>query len=155
MIDDIAGATLDKVKQFTVGFGRAGDEPAAKGSGVPVKYGGMIGILTCAHVDRFLRKSKQPIGLVRLNRGLIDQFGTLNMEEVYTYAAASRRSEYGRGAADRDAAKPQTISLFLTPRTLSTASATWCGHLRLISGRVISSLRRVIPASRRVGGRRS
>jgi hypothetical protein len=31
--------------------------------------------------------------------------------------------EYGRGAADRDSAKLQTISLFLTPRTLSADNA--------------------------------
>ena len=36
-----------------------------------------------------------------------------------TNSPSSRSREYGRGAADRDSAKLQTISLFLTPRTLS------------------------------------
>jgi len=36
MPKEVADAVLDKVKQFTIGFGRAGDDPAAKGSGVPV-----------------------------------------------------------------------------------------------------------------------
>ena len=43
--------------------------------------------LTCAHVDKYLRELKQPVGLVRLNRGLAQQFGTLNMDEVFSYAA--------------------------------------------------------------------
>ena len=85
--DDVADATLDKVKHFTIGFARAGEEPAAKGSGVLIRSGEVTGILTCAHVDKLLRKSKQPIGLVRLNRRLTEQFGTLNMDEVNTYAA--------------------------------------------------------------------
>jgi hypothetical protein len=53
MREEIADAVLDKVKHFTVGFGRAGDEPAAKGSGVLIKHGELHGILTCAHVDKF------------------------------------------------------------------------------------------------------
>jgi hypothetical protein len=64
MTDDdslkIADATLNKVKQFTVGFGRAGEKPAAKGSGVLVKQGELTGILTCAHVAAHLRELKQP-----------------------------------------------------------------------------------------------
>ena len=44
-------------------------------------------MLTCAHVDKHLRKLQQPVGLVRLNRGPTEQFGTLNMEEVDCYAA--------------------------------------------------------------------
>jgi hypothetical protein len=71
---DVAHAVLDKVKQFTIGFARAGEEPAAKGTGVLVKHGDLHGILTCAHVDDLLRRSKQPVGLVRLNRGLAQQF---------------------------------------------------------------------------------
>ncbi len=85
--DAVADATLDKVKHYTIGFARAGEEPAAKGSGVLIRSGQLTGILTCAHVDKLLRKSKQPIGLVRLNRRLTEQFGTLNMDEVDTYAA--------------------------------------------------------------------
>jgi hypothetical protein len=87
MPQDIAGAVLDKVKQFTIGFGRAGDDPAAKGSGVLIKHGELHGILTCAHVDTYLRTLAQPIGLVRLNRGLAEQFGTLDMGDVFSYAA--------------------------------------------------------------------
>jgi hypothetical protein len=91
MTDDdsrkIADATLDKVKQFTIGFGRAGEKPAAKGSGVLVKQGELMGILTCAHVATHLRKLKQPVGLVRLNRGPAEQFGILNMQEVNSYVA--------------------------------------------------------------------
>lgn len=87
MREEIADATLDGVKQFTVGFGRAGDKPAAKGSGVLVKHGDLVGILTCAHVDTYLRSLKQPIGLVRLNRGSANQFGTLDLEEMFSYAA--------------------------------------------------------------------
>jgi hypothetical protein len=85
MLEEIADATLNKVKQFTVGFGRAGEEPAAKGSGVLVRHGELHGILTCAHVSNHLRDLKRPIGLVRLNRGPAEQLGTLNMEEVFSY----------------------------------------------------------------------
>jgi hypothetical protein len=87
MPKDVADAVLDKVKHFTIGFGRAGDTPAAKGSGVLIKQGELHGILTCAHVDKYLRELKQPVGLVRLNRGLAQQSGTLNMDEVLSYAA--------------------------------------------------------------------
>jgi hypothetical protein len=59
---------------------------------------------------------------------------------------SSRLSEYGRGAAEQVPAKLQTIWLFITPRTLSADSATWCGQWRLISGSVISPLRLVIAA---------
>ena len=78
---------LDKVKHFTIGFSRAGETPAAKGSGVLIKHGELHGILTCAHVDKYLRELKQPVGLVRLNRGLAQQAGTLSMDEVLSYAA--------------------------------------------------------------------
>ncbi len=65
MTDDdsrkIADATLNKVKQFTVGLGRAGEKPAAKGSGVLVKQGELTGILTCAHVATHLRELKRPV----------------------------------------------------------------------------------------------
>ena len=87
MPEDVADTVLDKVKQFTIGFARAGDTPAAKGTGVLIKHGELHGILTCAHVDKELRGLKQPVGLVRLNRGLAQQAGTLNMEEVLSYAA--------------------------------------------------------------------
>lgn len=87
MLEDVADAVLDKVKHFTIGFGRAGDTPAAKGTGVLIKRGEQHGILTCAHVDKYLRELKQPVGLVRLNRGLAQQFGTIDMEEVFSYAA--------------------------------------------------------------------
>jgi hypothetical protein len=85
--DGTADAALDKVRQFTIGFGTAGDTPAAKGSGVLVKQGELHGILTCAHVDKYLRELKQPVGLVRLNRGLAQQYGTLDMGDVFTHAA--------------------------------------------------------------------
>jgi hypothetical protein len=62
MPEDVADAVLDKVKHFTIGFGRAGDTPAAKGTGVLVKHGELYGILTCAHVDKHLRELKQPVG---------------------------------------------------------------------------------------------
>ena len=88
MHEEIADAILDKVKHFTIGFGRAGEEPAAKGSGVLIKYGELHGILTCAHVDKSLRELKKPVGLVRLNRGLAQQqSSTLRMDEVLSYAA--------------------------------------------------------------------
>ncbi len=87
MPEDVAGAVLDKVKHFTIGFGRAGDTPAAKGTGLLIRHGELHGILTCAHVDKYLRELKQPVGLVRLNRGLAQQFGTIDMEEVFSYAA--------------------------------------------------------------------
>jgi hypothetical protein len=38
MLEEISDAVLDKVKHFTVGFGRAGETPAAKGSGVLIKH---------------------------------------------------------------------------------------------------------------------
>jgi hypothetical protein len=87
MLEEIADATLNKMKHFTIGFGRAGEKPAAKGSGVLVKRRELIGTLTCAHVDKHLRKLQQPVGLVRLNRGPTEQFGTLNMDKVFSYAA--------------------------------------------------------------------
>jgi len=73
MSEDVADAVLDKVKHFSIGFGRAGDTPAAKGTGALIKHGELHGILTCAHVDKLLRELKQPVGLVRLNRGLAQQ----------------------------------------------------------------------------------
>lgn len=85
--DEVADAVLDTVKHFTIGVGRAGDTPAAKGSGVLIKHDEVHGILTCAHVDKYLRKLKQPVGLVRLNRGLRQQSETLNMDKVFSYAA--------------------------------------------------------------------
>jgi hypothetical protein len=86
--DKIADAVLDKVKQFTVGFALSGEKPAAKGSGVLIKYGDLHGILTCAHVDdEQLRALKRPVGLVRLNRGPAEQFGMLHMDEVDSYVA--------------------------------------------------------------------
>lgn len=87
MLEDVADAVLDKVKHFTIGFGRAGDTPAAKGTGVLIKHRELHGILTCAHVDKYLRELNQPVGLVPFNSRLAQQFGTLNMEEVFTYAA--------------------------------------------------------------------
>ena len=54
--EKIADAVLNKVKQFTVGFGRAGETPAAKGSGVLIRYGEISGILTCAHVENHLHE---------------------------------------------------------------------------------------------------
>ena len=87
MPEEIADAVLDKVKHFTIGFGRAGETPAAKGSGVLVKHGELHGILTCAHVDKYLRDLKQPIGLVRFNRGLAQQFGTLDMGRIFSHVA--------------------------------------------------------------------
>src|SRR5262249_29208221 len=86
--DKIADAVLDKVKQFTIGFALAGEKPAAKGSGVLIKYGDLHGILTCAHVDdEQLRALKRPVGLLRLNRGPAEQFGMLHMDEVDSYVA--------------------------------------------------------------------
>jgi hypothetical protein len=41
MPDEIADAVLDRVKHFTIGFGRAGETPAAKGSGV-LRSGGSL-----------------------------------------------------------------------------------------------------------------
>jgi hypothetical protein len=87
MPEDVANVVLDKVRQFTIGFARAGETPAAKGTGVLIKQGELHGILTCAHVNKYLRELKQPVGLVRLNRGLAQQSGTLNMDEVVSYAA--------------------------------------------------------------------
>jgi hypothetical protein len=85
-LEEIGDAALNRVKHFTIGFARAGEKPAAKGSGVLVKHGDLAGILTCAHVDKYLRELKQPVGLVRLNRGPSEQFGTLDMGEVDSYA---------------------------------------------------------------------
>jgi hypothetical protein len=98
MPQDLADAVLDKVKQFTIGFARAGDETAAKGSGVLIKSGNLHGILTCAHVDDLLRKSKRPIGLVRLNRGLAQQFGVLNLDDISSSVAGEE--PYKDGEAD-------------------------------------------------------
>jgi hypothetical protein len=70
--EGVAGAVLEKVKQFKIGFGRAGDTPAAKGTGVLIRHDELHGILTCAHVDQYLRELKQPVGLV-------PQFGTIDL----------------------------------------------------------------------------
>jgi hypothetical protein len=85
--EKVADAVLDRVKHYTIGFARAGETPAAKGSGVLIKRGGRHGILTCTHVDKYLRDLKRPIGIVRLNQGLARQSATLEMEEVFSYAA--------------------------------------------------------------------
>jgi hypothetical protein len=93
MREEIADAVLDKVKHYTIGFGRAGDKPAAKGSGVLIKHREVHGILTCAHVDEYLRdkvKVRQPVGLVRLNRGLAQQAGILDMGDVFTHSAGQQ-----------------------------------------------------------------
>jgi hypothetical protein len=95
MAQDLADAVLDRVVQFTVGFARAGETPAAKGSGVLMKHGELHGILTCAHVDKYLRTLKQPVGLVRFNRGSAQQFGTLDMEDVFSYAAGEEPWDRG------------------------------------------------------------
>jgi hypothetical protein len=87
--DAVSDAVIATVKDFTIGFGRAGEDPAAKGSGVLVEYRGVHGILTAAHVDERLRKLKRPIGLVRLNRGLAQQSSVLDLEEVISYAAGA------------------------------------------------------------------
>lgn len=88
MLHEISDAVMNKVKLFTIGFGRAGETPAAKGSGVLVKFKGLKGILTCDHVDNYLRKLRVPIGLVRFNRGSeTEQFGAIDLDEVFTHAA--------------------------------------------------------------------
>src|ERR1700690_1167250 len=87
MQDEIADAVLGRVKDFTIGFAIAGDVPSAKGSGVLIKHGGRHGILTCAHVDKYLRDLKRDVGLVRPNRGHAQQAGTLAMDEVFPYVA--------------------------------------------------------------------
>jgi hypothetical protein len=38
---DLATAVLERVKQYTIGFARAGEKPAAKGSGVLIKSGSL------------------------------------------------------------------------------------------------------------------
>jgi hypothetical protein len=85
--DKVADAVLDKVKHCTIGFARAGETPAAKGSGVLIKRGDRHGILTCTHVDKYLRDLKRSVGIVRLNQGLAQQSATLEMDEVFSYAA--------------------------------------------------------------------
>jgi hypothetical protein len=95
MARDLADAVLDRAAQFTVGFARAGETPAAKGSGVLMKHGELHGILTCAHVDKYLRTLKQPVGLLRFNRGAVQQFGTLDMGDVFSYAAGEEPWDKG------------------------------------------------------------
>ncbi len=77
MTDDdsrkIVDATLNKVKQFTVGLGRAGEKPAAEGSGVLVKQGELTGILTCAHVATHLRELKRPPPIHKILRSYIPE----------------------------------------------------------------------------------
>lgn len=87
MLDEIADVVIDKVKRYAVGFGKAGQTPSAMGSGVLIKQGEVHGILTCTHVDQFVRKFKQPVGLVRFNREGTEQFGVLHMGDVFSYAA--------------------------------------------------------------------
>src|SRR5262249_3869833 len=87
MPEEISDAVLDKVKHFTIGFGRAGGTPAAKGSGALDKHGDVPGVWAVALVGKPLGKLNQAVGLVRVNRGVAQQSGTLNMDEVFTYAA--------------------------------------------------------------------
>ncbi len=87
--DAVSDAVLAAVKDFTIGFGRAGEDPAAKGSGVLIEYRGVHGILTAAHVDEHIRKLNRPIGLVRLNRRLAHQSSVLDLDEVFSYAAGA------------------------------------------------------------------
>lgn len=87
MAKDLADAVLERVVQYTVGFARAGETPSAKGSGVLVRHGDVHGILTCAHVDKYLREQTQPMGLVRFNRASVEQFGMLHMGDVFSHAA--------------------------------------------------------------------
>jgi hypothetical protein len=61
-----------------------------------------------------------------------------------TKSLSSRRKEYVSGATERVFANLRTAAPFLRPRTFSAASATWCGHSRCRSDRVISPSRRVI-----------
>ena len=75
------------MKHFTIGFGRAGETPSAKGSGVLVTLDELTGILTCAHVATYLRELKQPVGLIRLNQGPAAQYGILNMNQVNSHVA--------------------------------------------------------------------
>ena len=97
--EKVADAVLDKVKHFTIGFALAGDTPAAKGSGVLIERGERYGILTCAHVDAYVRTLNRPVGIVRLNRGLAEQTATLAMDEVFTYAVGE--APWTEGADDR------------------------------------------------------
>jgi hypothetical protein len=85
--DAVSEAMIADVRNFTIGFGRAGEKPAVKGTGVLVEYKGVHGILTAAHVDAYIRELKRPIGVVRLNQGLAQQASVLDVDEVYTYAA--------------------------------------------------------------------
>lgn len=87
LADAVAGAVLEKVKQFTVGFAIAGDDPAVKGSGVLIKYEGIAGILTCAHVIKSLDKINRPVGLVRFRRNSSEQYGVLDLNQVPKYGA--------------------------------------------------------------------
>jgi hypothetical protein len=50
-----------------------------------------------------------------------------------TKSLSSWRTEYVSGVADRTPAAQNITSLFVRPRTLSAATATRCGHLRLRS----------------------
>jgi hypothetical protein len=81
MPTDPSALILDHVRQFTVGFAKAGDRPNALGSGVLVRTGTLSGILTCAHVEELLRERRK-IGWVDFNRGLSFQAETLDMETV-------------------------------------------------------------------------
>jgi hypothetical protein len=132
--EDVADAVLDKVKHFTVGFGRAGDTPAAKGTGVLIKHGELHGILTCAHVTKHLRELKQPVGLVRLNRGVAQQFGTLNMLEINSYAAGEEPWAKGSDDISFIHLPPPLIGniakdcVFLEPRTTSRSPSPTIGR---------------------------
>lgn len=84
---DPSEALLRTVMNYTIGFGRAGHTPSAMGSGVLVRFRDIYGILTCAHVDEYLRSLQQPVGRVRLNRGSVRQAGTLDLDSVFSYAA--------------------------------------------------------------------
>ena len=56
MPKDASPLVLERVQRYTIGFPRAGGDPAALGSGVLSRIGDTRGILTCAHVEASLQE---------------------------------------------------------------------------------------------------
>ncbi len=53
---DVSAAVWTHVGRSTVGFVKVrGDSPASLGSGTLIKFGDIVGVLTCAHVLEVLR----------------------------------------------------------------------------------------------------
>jgi hypothetical protein len=83
MPKDASPLVLDRVRRYTIGFARAGGDPAALGSGVLLRIGDTRGILTCAHVEAYLQESGT-IGVAGFSRPAAFQATTFEIRDAHT-----------------------------------------------------------------------